>query len=87
LFDPNQKGRTNRHVRVCAKSHTADVRVRFTPKSGHSQRGTYSCLTQSELLGKRILNEIVEHPVGLMRRRSIKLGDAFCHCFFLGKRM
>jgi hypothetical protein len=35
----------------------------------------------SELFVESVLDEVIQHPVGLKRRRGIKLGDALHHSF------
>src|SRR6516164_11754590 len=39
----------------------------------------------SELFVESVLDEVIQHPVGLKRRRGIKLGDVLHHSFFFGK--
>src|SRR5437763_16767817 len=43
--------------------------------------------TLSELLVERVLDEVVEHPKGLVRGGGVVFGDALHHRLFLGEGM
>src|SRR5207248_11726714 len=74
-------------------------RIRFGPPRTHAQRqfvvirsptrlyqlATTITITCSELFVESVLDEVIQHSVGLKRRRRIKLGNALHHSFFFGK--
>ena len=53
-----------------------------SPSRPHQSAAAVTC---SEPFVESVLDEVIQHPVGLKRRRGIKLGDALHHSFFFGK--
>jgi hypothetical protein len=94
------KLRCARHFRLGLKSGlVADVeRSRFSVQRKPMHRSkfivysitesdipTATAMACSELFVESVLDEVIQHPVGLKRRRRIKLGNALHHSFFFGK--
>src|SRR5262249_37216092 len=69
----------------CATSrlmHRSNCVVIRSPGRPHHLATAMAC---SELFVESVLDEVIQHPVGLKRRRRIKLGNALHQSFFFGK--
>src|SRR5262249_44411204 len=86
LYPQKQTSELSRVMSALCQKRT-HAPQQFSSLFGHrvDHSSAAAAVTCSELFVESVLDEIIQHPVGLKRRRRIKFGNALHHSFFFGK--